>query len=63
MWRTVLLELVHVELQVLRVLQVLQVFQVRRLLGQLVSSGDGLNVEVEQLVAVETGLSRLASNG
>jgi hypothetical protein len=54
------LELVHVVLQVLRVLQVLQV---RRLLGRLVSSGDGLDVEVGPLVAVETGLSRQASNG
>ena len=48
------LELVHV---------VLQVLQVRRLLGRLVSSGDGLDVEVGPLVAVETGLSRQASNG
>ena len=43
--------------QVPVVLQVLRVFQVRRLLGQLVSSGDGLDVEVGPLVAVETGLS------
>ena len=50
------LELVHVVLQVLRVLQVLQVFQVRCLLGRLVSSGDGLDVEVGPLVAIETGL-------
>ena len=42
---------------------VLQVLRVLHLLGQLVSSGDGLDVEVELLVAVETGLKRRASNG
>ena len=47
----------------LRVLRVLQEFQVRCLPDLLVSSGDGLAVEVGPLVEVETGLSRQASNG
>ena len=46
----------------LRVLQVLQ-FRVRRLPDLLVSSEDGLFVEVGPLVEVATGLGRQASNG
>ena len=51
-----MLELLLVELRELRVLQEFQVCR-------LVSSGDGLDVEVGPLVEVETGLSRQASNG
>ena len=54
-----MLALLLVELRVLRVLQ----FRVRRLPDLLVSSGDGLAVEVGPLVEVATGLGRQASNG
>ena len=47
----------------LRVLRVLQEFQVLHLPDLLVSSGDGLAVEVGPLVEVATGLGRQASNG
>ena len=47
----------------LRVLWVLQEFQVLHLPDLLVSSGDGLAVEVGPLVEVATGLGRQASNG
>ena len=47
----------------LRVLRVLQEFQVLHLPDLLVSSGDGLAVEVGPLVEVETGLNRQASSG
>ena len=50
-------------LQELWALQVLQEFQVLRLHGRLVFSGDGLDVEVGPLVAIETGLSRQALTG
>ena len=53
------LVLLLVELRVLRVLQ----FRVRRLPDLLVSSEDGLFVEVGPLVEVATGLGRQASNG
>ena len=54
-----MLALLLVELLVLQV----QEFRVRRLPDLLVSSEDGLFVEVGPLVEVATGLGRQASNG
>ena len=60
MFELLLVELLLVEPRELRVLQE---FQVLHLPDLLVSSGDGLAVEVGPLVEVATGLGRQASNG